>query len=134
MFAAPRAVLVAVWASAMWANAKLMPRLDFSAGDASEHQAALLSHMRSNTPFVLTGLEDVKLDPAPVDSWFTQQAGHTVVHIPPKHKQTYKTQWRWPAMLKQILQFVPDAAWGGQPGFFEDAEGSLISWLSNLLS
>jgi len=101
-----------------------MPRLNFGGSEeASGLAAVLLGHMGRNTPVILTGLDRARLIPDPFDSWFKEAGGHTVVHIPPKYKEAYGTQWRWPKRLQSVLEFLPDAAWGGKPGFFEDAEG-----------
>ena len=44
-----------------------------------------------------------------------------MTHIPPDYKTLYNKHWHWP--LEDTLRFEADAAWGGTPGFFEDAEG-----------
>jgi len=101
-------------------NTLVTPRVDVNSKDAQEQ---LLGYMRSNTPVVLTGTRlGEQMHPDPFDTWFKEKGGHTVVHVPPEYREQYSSQWAWP--LNNTLHFQPEAAWGGQPGFFDD-EGSM---------
>jgi len=93
-----------------------------------DDEERILKLMHGNTPVILTGVKLVHtgekmLVPNPLNTWFKDNSGHTVVHIPPEYKDKYQEQWVWP--LNKTFVFSPDAAWGGRPGFFTDPEGSI---------